>query len=135
MAMCEHYLYISSNDSNHIYPNNNASDFWIEFPHAISLLGVWEIAVIEMNFSSPNTDDFYLLCDACEVSYINNSYRPVLRNIHSNTSHIIFNHPVYVKVSRDKLERLHFYILRESGLSSSFSSETLKCTLHLRKIK
>ena len=135
MTTCEHYLYVSSKDSSNIYPNNNAYDFWIEFPHTFSLPGVWEIAVLELYFSTPNPHDVCLLCDACDVSYINNSYRPVLRYIHSNTSHIIFNHPIYVKVSRDKLERLHFYILRGEGSPLSFSSETLKCTLHLRKIK
>ena len=135
MEKREHYLYVSSNDSKNIYPNNNALDFFVEFPHKIQLCGIWEIAVLEFKLSNSQSIDFAILCDACEVSYINNAYRPILRYIHSETMHSIYHQPIYVKISRDSIERLHFYLMLCDVPSTSFNAETLRCTLHLRKVK
>ena len=96
MEKYKHYLYISSNDSKTIYPNDTALDFFVEFPHRILLCGVWEIAVLEIKLTNSQTNDFVLACDACEVSYINNAYRPILRYIESGIVHRIYNHPIYV---------------------------------------
>ena len=135
MEKCEHYLFVSSNDSKNIYPNNNASEFWIELPTHLILRGKWEIALIEIKLSSSEINDYLILFDGCECSFVKDSFRPVLRFIESGTMHRIYSNPIYISVTRDRLERLHLFLLPCNGLQSSLSTETLKCTLHLRKVK
>lgn len=135
MEKCEHYLYISSSDSKTIYPNNNASEFRVELPTCLMLRGDWEIALIEFKFSHSKTNDYALLFDGCECSYINDSFRPVLRFIESGTLQRIYDNPIYLRVTRDMIERLHILLLPCDDLHSTLNTESLRCTLHLRKVK
>ena len=135
MEKCEHYLYVSSSDSKTIYPNNNPSEFRVELPTCLMLRGDWEIALIEFKFSHSKTNDSALLLDGCECSYINDSFRPVLRFLESGTMHRIYNNPIYISITRDMFERLHLILLPCDGLQSSLSTELLRCTLHLRRVK
>ena len=135
MEKCEHYLFVSSNDSKNIHPNNNASEFWVELPTHLILRGQWEIALVEIKLSSTELNDYAMLFDGCECSYINDSFRPVLRFLESGTMHRIYNNPIYISVTRDMFERLHLILLPCDGIQSSLSTELLRCTLHLRRVK
>lgn len=110
-------------------------DFIIELPHPLFLEGEWECALVDVLFSNKVTQNLIILCDLCQNSYIHNTSQPVLRTISKGTSkHQTFFNPIYLKISRDSIQRLKLFIRDEQLNDLSLTSQQLKCTLHFRRV-
>ena len=77
--------------------------------------------------------------DICEQSIVGNTQLPVLRrclvNKEEQTDEIRFNKRYYMKVTRDRISHIRIYIRNENLMTVPFEFDSLKCTLHLKKLK
>ena len=72
------YLYISYDQSDDIYPNNNSTDFTVALPKTLYLKDSAKIAIKEFSFQAKNKKRLYLYCKQIGESLCGNSYKPVL---------------------------------------------------------
>ncbi len=136
MGENQHYLFLSSLDSQLVHPSNKADDFIVELPHPLHLTGIWECALVDMQLSRSQNSSlvFYVCCDLCEDSYVNNTQLPVLRSLSSKAKTFTqFSQPQYMRVKRDRVTRLRVFIRSWSDIDLSLAKELVTCTLHLRR--
>ncbi len=132
----DHYLFLSSLNSKDRHPENDSTDFTIEFPAQYRLNGEWECALKEIE-TNIDSQIMYVCCDLCVQSYVRDTMYPVLRIVKSSKrgKKFTFQDPFYVKVKSDKVNRLRMFI-RGSELQPLAKDTTeLRCTIHLRKSK
>ena len=122
------YLFLSSSDSTHIYPNNSPFDFIVEFPQTLELNGNWLCALTEINYTNAE-EELYVYCDICEYSYVCNGFKPLLRVINGSN---IFETLYYIPVNQQAVKRIHVYIRDREGQIPSFNTSDLRCTLALK---
>lgn len=121
------YLFINSEDSLTIYPNNTGDNFTVELPKPIQLESEdWRVAVTEIKSDKGN--GYYIICcDIVEESYIKDKYLPVLR-AGGQTS---FTNPYYLKIRTNYIPRIHFQVYNKNLKPVGWKS--VKLTLHLQK--
>ena len=128
-------MYVSSEDSQDLYPNNNMTDFVVELPETIHLdEGQWEMALIEAHYDKDIHKDhgsLYLLCDVCEYSLVRNNKQPILRKLMYHTSYRVLQHFVDIPTKKE-MKRLHFRLVNVN-LESVFHQGSFDCTLLLQK--
>lgn len=138
----QHYLIMSSADSQDIHPFNRPSDFTVELPHTLHLLGRWECALTAIQSSKSQSDRscglvVYICSDLCEESYVGNKQIPILRSIavaqEDDRLNTDFARPYYMLIKRDQVKRIHIFVISASGGRLTFLDEHLTCTLHLRR--
>lgn len=133
--MNEYYLFISSEDSKDLYPNNNWFDFTVELPQDLNVLGKWEVAILDIFLSGPVRSSMNLCSDLCVESYSQGSFSPVLRNIpQSSKGYISYPIGFYFELIRNNIKRFRIY-MQSPKPKDSLRPETLKCTLHLRRVE
>ena len=139
--MTDHYLFLSSQDSIDVRKNNDPSEFYIELPKPYALQGYWDCGLTEISFTTkftPRSKRLYLCCDLVEESYVNDTLRPILRNVEVQSRYgklksIEFVRPLYVKIRSQHFQKVRLYLLDESLLPVQFETNDLHCVLHLRK--
>ena len=141
---CEHeckspskreYIYLSSEDSQDLYPDNNMTDFVVELPQTIHLdEGQWEMALMEANYDKDIHKDhgsLYLLCDICEYSIVRNNKQPILRKLMWHTSYRLLQHFMNIQHKKE-IKRLHFRLV-DVNLQPVVYTGSFYCTLLLQK--
>ena len=135
--MEQHYLFLSSEDSNMIYPGNTGSEFIVQLPETLILEGLWYCSLKE--FVIPNKQrkgqELNICSDFCEDSFVSGKRVGVLRRIYTTVGGVIaetFNQPYYIKVNSSHLNRLSFHIKNENLEAVDIKGRTL-LTIHLRK--
>ena len=125
------YLFLSSKDSLHTHPSNTCWDFTVTLPKTLNLNGKWVCSLADIAYSNKlKGKDLYIFCDLCEGSCIQGKILPILRIVDRSETFI----KLYdMDVSRSQISQLRLYITGSDLQKPSFSSESLKCTLRLRK--
>ena len=88
-----------------------------------------ECALVDITFTDFLTEDIYVCCDICEYSYINNSYKPLLRIVNGTE---IFQNLYFFPVINQSVKRMHVYLRNKDGKLPSINVDRLRCTLALR---
>ena len=137
----ELYLYVTSQSSDDIYPNNDPSHFRLSLPQLIKLEGTWFISLVDIDLPKlkENYKPSYLVISssACTPSFYENSLRPVLQRFYFGEVRsgrpLRFDPPRYVMVNSESIHSLEFRITDDEGEKPSFKPGKVSCTLHLRK--
>lgn len=136
------YLYLSSDSSQRIFPNNRPCKFIIRLPEVIRLQeGKWCIALLDIDF--PKFDEDYkpayvtVETNICEASVYGDIYRPVLHRFYFNeirkSQPVTIGIPRYIPVSVLNASQLEIHITDDSKNYVSFRAGATRCTLHLTK--
>ena len=71
----QHFLYLSSDDSHNVFPNNKALDFKVRLPNILQLEGEWMCAVLQVALTTGNKEKrlekhLYLCSGMCIESFV-----------------------------------------------------------------
>jgi hypothetical protein len=125
------YLFLSPSDSIDCFAENNSWEFTVTLPKTIPLTGSWVCALTEISYSGKlKGRDIYIFCDLCEGTCVQGRILPLLRIA---TKPETFAKSYYMSVSRSQISQVKIYIRDRNLRIPSFSSESLRCTLHLKK--
>jgi hypothetical protein len=125
------YLFLSPSDSIDTHPNNDCWDFTVTLPKTLNLTGKWVCALTEIVYSNKlKGKDLYVFCDLCEGCCVRGKILPLLR--------IAERPETYTKlydmdVCLSQISHVRMYIRDRNLQIPSFSSETLRCALRLKK--
>ena len=123
------YLFLNSNDSKSLHPDNKPFNFTVELPTPLELRGDWKCALAEISYPKSIRRELYVYCDICEYSYIADGYKPILRIVKSGD---IYNQLFYQPITTSLVSRIKIYIKDETGIEPSVDVESLRCTLKLK---
>ena len=127
------YLFLSSRDSLHQYPNNVWYDFTTVFPGELEVDETWECALLDINCNPQVEREFIVFADLVKQNYVKDTSASVLRAV--NYSGSTFSNP-YIPVNRSNISQARIYIRDlETGKVPSESVSHLNCTLGFRKKK
>ena len=130
-----HYLFLSSNDSNLYFPNNEPTNFTIELNENIYLPGLWKISLAEIFFKDEITEQLLICCDLCGDSIVRDQKHAVLRLIpEQSPKNLCFKEPIELDISRDFIKRIRVYIRTMSFEKPTFLTNTLTCTIKLKRL-
>lgn len=147
-------LFLSSDDSKHMYPSNTFHDFTVEFDRQIELeqwsalgwkrqwtFALTDISIDHLNVRQTIPESVVVLCDLAEPSYINSTQASVIRTLDKSgevsiaaSLHNIF----YVGVNKVSFNKLRICLRNRQlealtiGKGWEIESE-LKCTLHFQR--
>jgi hypothetical protein len=138
--MKDFYLYLSCTDSSSLYPNNRGNDFTVSLCRNISLPGVWECGLKEIDFKgkSASRNMLNIVCDSCERSYVNDDYISLLRRIvmpplnglYSET----FADTYYKRVTEKELSTITISIRGRKGVYKGLDNKSVSCVLHFKPV-
>jgi hypothetical protein len=125
------YLFLSSFDSIDTHTGNNSWDFTVLLPKTINLTGSWVCALAEISYPGKlKGKDLYVFCDLSEGTCVRGRILPLLRIV---TKSDTFGKLYYMPISRSQISQVKIYIRDRHLRIPSFSAETLRCALHLKK--
>ena len=136
MDIDQHFIFISSNQSNNIFSLNTNSNFTIELPSLLNLNDYWEVALKEIWYKSTEAKEIVdILTDFCNESLVNGNFLPILRRIYikKGLQYKCFDDSFYLPISRKQLKNISFYLKSSDNNYVSFLSGELNITLHLRR--
>ncbi len=130
-----YYLHLSSEDSKASHPENSAYDFTVEIPRPLYLDGIWECGLAEIVFPNDvETNTVHVCCDLIEDSYVCDTFYPILRTVFNTTREYRTTLAYqYVKVKTDSFQRVRIFIRGDNLKHLDSGSDSVNCTLHLRK--
>ncbi len=105
-------VYLSSQDSLQLYPDNTSSNFRVQLPQY--MIGFCECAVIHCALPGRPGKPVYVLCDFVESSILGNTFQPVLCVMTSKIRE--FSHLHYTNVKNDQLLTLHIKLVNRAGV-------------------
>lgn len=147
-------MYITSDDSKEKFTTNKMNDFTVEFDteidlskHIVGARDRFAVALTEMSIESSSLvvrqqtipEACLLMCDICDLSYVNGIQRPILRSFPSqDTDSLSLYLPQYVPVTVNSFNRLRIEI-KTRALKSLDSSKwnldsVIQCTLHFQSL-
>ena len=134
MSSEEIYLFISSADSMIYHPDNKPHSFVVELGERLNLTGRWMVALSDLNLNVASTETLYIFCDICDISYFQNSMKPILRMIYptETSKSINFSKRCYIPVAQKNFTRLQIYIRDKSMNVPGIMTEDIQLTLHLK---
>ena len=127
-------IYLSSEDSKDLHPQNKVTDFVVELPEALELHGEWEVGLFQMSYRVPRTTEgpYYLFCDLCEESLVYGHQLPVLQKLTSRSSYTN-PLPLYVGVKALTVQRIHIRLTDIKFKNLQLDSDNVECVLILRR--
>jgi len=137
VVMEDFYVYLTSDDSIHLFPDNKPSEFTVNLGRNITLKGNWTCALKEITYhvhqDLPET--VYILCNKCEPSYVRNTYLPILRRLHfplveEGMYTDTLYEPFYMKVIDSNISNLTISIRGQDDSDVKFDYHSIKCVLH-----
>lgn len=137
------YLYLDSNTSDHLYPNNATDNFRVKLPKVLNFdqYGGYRVALLDIDLprfvGSYTPEHVTLYCSLCQPSVCNSEYRQVLHRLYMPSIRggrpLQLETPRYVPVNAGIVESLHFFILDQDDRPPPFRPGHLTCTLHIEK--
>jgi hypothetical protein len=125
----EHYVILSSNAFNDIYPSNTPYQFYADLNEELQLDDRWKVALVELDQSREH--DLYVYCNFSKECFVNNSKKSLLRFVSSNgdISRLYYH---YVKKFRIQRE-LEFTLRLKDGSAPKFLVEPTIVMLHFKR--
>lgn len=132
------YVRVASNDSIEENPTNRASRFVVNLPRELYFRGLWRCGLAEITYPSIVEDavpHILVLTDFTNESVMGTHELPVLRRlphtISSTGVHVEFNNIQYIKVKRENITQMSFWLLGENNKEIAFNPNgTTYMTLH-----
>ena len=132
----ELYLYITTQTSEDIYPNNEATYFRAKLPQILKLEGTWHIALLDIDLPKLKDDykpDFLVVsCSTCEPNYYYGPYYNYFGEVKSGRA-LRFDSPRYVRVNSRYANTIKFRIRDNRDEIPSVKQGQVICILHLRQ--
>lgn len=132
------YIYLSSGDSQHIFPDNRPTSFRVRLSRPLNLHTPHEIALVDAVF--PKFKDGYrtgyitVKSSLCEDSLIDSTLSPVLARIFSpNQRTVDIYQPRYMHLNTSHIYTIDIHLSDTQGQEPSFETGLFYCTLHIRK--
>jgi len=142
MEQQQFHLYLSSEDSKDLYPNNKPSSFVVQLPKTICLKGMWMCALCEVQYNheaARSHENIYICSDLCEGSIVGKRMFPVLRQVFTKgkksrrLTQEQYSQLYYVKVTKEEFNTITIHIKDRNGDEVSFLTQELNCILHFKK--
>ena len=129
------YLFISSADSKSYHPDNKPHTFIVELGERLNLTGRWLVTLSDLNLNVSSAETLYIFCDICDISYFQNSMKPILRMIYPTdaSKSVNFSKRYYIPLAQKNFTRLQIYIRDKSMKMPAIMTEDLQLTLHLKR--
>lgn len=135
----DHYIFVSSSDSNHYFSDNTTSSFKVRLNRSIDLTGHWKVALIEFRAITnrkKGLEEIDIYSDLCKETFVSGEERPVLRRLMTNTNegwdYTLVN-PFYLPVKKTDLREFKIYIRNSNNDESPKLAEPVHLTLHLQR--
>lgn len=137
----DRYIYIRSDDSNHLFTENTVDKFSVQLDYPLRLQGSWKVALKEFHASEESKsrigtmNALYVYSDICGESIVKCAERPLLRRMKKNGKSrwdYIFDSPYYLPLRKRDLKQFRFYIQQEDGSPASLLKGPIHITLHLK---
>ena len=126
-------LYLSSQDSLDIHPDNKPTDFIVELPRTLYLEGPWEAALLDIKHDEW-LNNIFVFCDWCDTSVVRGQDLQVLRMVPRFGFESLYYYIPLIK--QHHFQRIHITIKGHDLQDvSSFATEPTTCTLRLRKCR
>lgn len=124
------YLYLSSSDSTHLYPDNTGVDFTVRLPQPITgqnhMLGM-----VHCITPSKPVEPLYIVCDVVQSSVLGEYQLPILDQTSVKTKE--FTHVAYKPVTVSEISTLRVKLLNRRRELASYTSGKTYIILHLKQ--
>ena len=108
------FLYITSKDSESLYPRNTASDFIVQLPKHLHLeQGSWTCGVVQCNLPAKPSVAIFITSDFVESSILGGKFQPVLAMTTFKTKHFV--NVARMPVKRTLLQSLRIKLVNTRG--------------------
>lgn len=125
-------LYLSNRDSEHLYPQNTASNFRVQLPqHLLLDKDQWVCGVIRCMLPSRPNDAVYVTCNFVESAILGGKHQPVLCLLTSKTND--FPHIPYTKVKDNQLSQIQVKLVNRQGTQIDLKRGETVIVLEFRK--
>ena len=133
------YVYVSSDCSSDYFEGNTNSKFTSLLPQKLELEGDWEVALLQIQYSSSNKSiRINVQTDVISDVIFENNMLPILRqiNLSSKGKFTTVNYPFYLPVRKHHVDKISIHIVNQEEETHSFAnSKPVRCTLHFRKCR
>ena len=139
--MKEIYLYLSSDTSKDIYPDNHAGSFRVKLPQTLYLGGKWTIALLDIDLpkisQNPKPHHITLQTSISTPCIYKSGLNSVIQRLYFSEVKrglpVYITNPRYMPVSINILDTFDMFITDDKGQKVPFEPGSLECTLHLLK--
>ena len=140
----ERYIYVTNDESNTYFSDNQVYRFKVHLSLPLSLEGNWKVALTEFYVkgkpkSKSKTETakaLYVYTDLCKESIVHGVEQSLLRRLGKNKNtgwEYMLKTPYYLPVKRKELREFEIYIKSADGAFTSELIEPLHLTLHLKQ--
>ena len=119
------FIYLNSEDSKTIFPENNSFDFTVDLSKILT--GRFLIALADFNCEN-FTEPLFVFCDIVNTSFMFDQYLPVLRRVYKNGE---VQNLQYHRASRNSIQRVRVYIRDQQLNTPTTSIGRVTCLLKL----
>lgn len=135
-------VYLSSQDSKHLYPSNMPTSFVSHLAEPIAQKGQYMVALLEVNIpplSTKYSQDKLLTiyCSICEHSLASDTKLPILRKVcvkAGTQTNILLDPVIYIPVRLGNIQDIQMYIKQDDHTCPSLDEGDFSCTLHFKQI-
>lgn len=139
------YMFLCSEDSKSVYPQNVPQDFMVQLPERVQLFGEWTVALLEVEyptrFSHKKPTHLWFEMDLCDTSIVGEHRLPVLRRLPIDASktnkvkHLTFDTLFYMPIRQYDFNSIHILITDHTRAPASFAEGVFYCALQfVRKV-
>ena len=135
-------VYIRSNESNHLFPENKPWHFKIHLKSPLVLKENGSVSLLEFQATASKSRNLYstnqtlfVFSNICSESIIDGEKKPLLRRvsmIKMRKWESIFNSPIYLSTNVNELFEFEIYIKDLQGHDASFLQDPVQLTLHIK---
>jgi hypothetical protein len=134
----DRYVYITSDESNSYFTDNQASNFKVHLNTPLILNGFWKVGLLEFHAKhtkSIKQEALYIFTDICKESILNGTEQPLLRRLEPNGRNFwnyILDPVIYLPVKRKVINEFEIDIKTANGSHPSLLMSPLHLTLHFK---
>ena len=132
-------VYIRSNESNGLFPENNPWHFKIHLKSPLVLKKNWLVSLLEFHATASKSRTLYstnqtlfIFSNICSESIADGEKKPLLRRISMTKTRkwdYIFDSPIYFSINVNELYEFEIYIKDLQGNDASFLQDPVLMTL------
>lgn len=132
-----YYIHLSSDACLDVYNDNTGNAFKNRLSRPLSLTGDWSVAVTELEIR-PMTKGYICVCiDIVSPSHVGGNQLPLARRIYphltASNNIYLYTRPYYIPLTNKFIEDIGVYLTDDAGVRTSFTSEALRLTVHIRR--
>lgn len=135
-------VYIKSDESNLLFPENKPWHFKIHLKTPLIFHGKWTVSLLEFQASANKSRTLYsqnqtlfIYSNICGESIVNGEKKTLLRRVVQTKSRkwdVIYDAPIYLPMSEKEIYEFEIYLKDVQGRSASFLQDPLLITLHFK---